>query len=303
MPPGVTSQVTARTQMLASGGLRTRRPALCEGACRPSQLRPFQPRWQVADKYRCSKASRQLGRTRGLSGWHHLLLLSLPGPASSPFLSQDLLPNQLLAPWAPSQSLLWGKPHLRGPPKANLCFRSQLRLRERGEGGGGERASTNPGPLPVCALRLTWTTQPVKLPGGRQGRVRIEDREREIAGPLPEGWALLPTLSGLKDGRRRGERTLPMGPWPFHATSPPPRRRWLSTCLKGKSKGWRHLEIPPSEATIPDLCLSRECCSFSLWVALGGSAKPCKLGFRSSAPPRPLPAAFSQIPGELLCSP
>lgn len=54
--------------------------------------------------------------------------------------------------------------------------------RGRGERGGGERASTNQGCFPVCSLRLTWTTRPVKLPGGRQGRVRIEDGERD-------GWA------------------------------------------------------------------------------------------------------------------
>ena len=48
--------------------------------------------------------------------------------------------------------------------------------------GGGEKASTNQGCFPVCSLRLTWTTRPVKLPGGRQGRVRIEDGERD-------GWA------------------------------------------------------------------------------------------------------------------
>lgn len=57
------------------------------------------------------------------------------------------------------------------------------REREEGRGrGGGERASTNRGLLSCVLLRLTWTTHPVKLPGGRQGRVRIEDGERD-------GWA------------------------------------------------------------------------------------------------------------------
>lgn len=48
----------------------------------------------------------------------------------------------------------------------------------------------------MCSLRLTWTTHPVKLPGGRQGRVRIEDGERD-------GWA-----------SSQGLRSAPSTLWP-----------------------------------------------------------------------------------------
>lgn len=74
----------------------------------------------------------------------------------------------------------------------------------RGEGEKGERASTNRGLLSCVLLRADLGPHPVKLPGGRQGRVRIEDGERD-GWAFQKGCALLPALSGLREGRRRGE--------------------------------------------------------------------------------------------------